>query len=181
MNVKSIAAGAALLLVGIGIGGSMNSETPSDERFVAANGTQQKLVTAPSETTVTTAAPTTTTTEASTTTTTEAPTTTTTAPPPKWVKVATLTGQGDKSGAPYTLQGGQQRVTYSCSMPADGYVGSTTFRPTDDFFESFDCETEEGKTKASGNSMMYEDAGTYHVDVNATPNNSWSITIEELR
>jgi hypothetical protein len=187
LNVKKIAAGAALLVVGIGIGASTGSQDETDTTAVvtAAEGSsRQKLAplkaTEATSVPTTAPAPTTTMTQAPTTTSTEAPTTTTTQPASKWVKVTTLTGQGDKNGPLYTLQGGQQRVTYSCSMPADGYVGASSFYPTGGF-ESFSCETEDGKPRASGSTMLYEESGTYHIEVNATPNNSWSITIEELR
>lgn len=180
MNVKAIAAGAALLLVGIGIGGSMNSDEDKqpETRYVTADGTKQRLVPAPSETAVTTAAPTTTTTGAPSTTTTEAPTTTTTTATPKWVTVSKLTGRGSKNGPQFQLQGGEQRVKYSCSMPADSYVGSTSFWID---LDRFSCETEEGKPSMSGDSQLYLDSGSHHFEINATPNNSWSITIEELR
>ena len=121
---------------------------------------------------------TTTTTEAPTTTTTEAPTTTTTKPAPQWVTVSKLTGQGSKNGPPFMLQGEQQRVKYYCRMPADSYVGSTSFWIDS---ERFSCETESGSPSGSGDSMLYLEAGSQHFEINATPNNTWSITIDELR
>lgn len=175
-KVKLVVAGAALFLLGMAVGAAGNSkeEEQPAAQAATAGGSQQKLVPA---TTATTAAPVTTTTQPPTTTTTLAPTTTTTAAP-KWTTVARLTGTGDKLGPMFALQGGQQRIKYSCSMPSDGYVGGSRF---DVGGSDFSCETEEGKPRSSGDSMLYEDAGSYHFEINATPNNTWSISIEELR
>lgn len=86
LNGKVIAGGAALLLIGIGIGTSSNPESKKTQQPVSVNGsTQQGSV--ESTTTTAPAATSTTMTEPPTTTTTAAPTTTTTALPAQAVKI----------------------------------------------------------------------------------------------
>jgi hypothetical protein len=115
-----------------------------------------------------------------------------TAPPtaPKtavWTKVASFNGTGSKNGTVFQLLGGQQRLSWTCSMPTSGYTGSSGFyvesNESSTFTEgSFDCNTEAGHPSNSGETLLYMNhAGPYHFKVLATPNNTWTVTIEELR
>ncbi len=104
-----------------------------------------------------------------------------------WLKVSTFTGSGTKNGPVFELQGGQQRLSWTCSMPSSGYTGSSGFyvESTDSSLDSegsFDCTTQAGRISDTGQTLLYiTHAGPYYFKVLATPNNTWTVTIEEFR
>jgi hypothetical protein len=116
------------------------------------------------------------------------PTSTSSAPKAKtWMKVSTFSGSGNKNGPVFQLHGGQQRLSWSCSMPPSGYTGSSGFyvESTESSLYSegsFNCNTEAGRISDSGETLLYMTrAGTYYFKVLATPNNTWTVAIEEQR
>lgn len=170
---------AASVLTVLAIAGSASS---GDKKDPAALATQQGKVTAttaapPAAAPATTAKIVTTTTEAPTTTTTEAPTTTTTRLA-AWVKVATLTGTGDKNGSTFALQGGEQRLRWSVTgyrPGVDPHVVSTSF-----YVEPGSGAPSDQNGPGSDSSSVYNEAGNYHIEV-LSANANWTVTLEELR
>jgi hypothetical protein len=81
----------------------------------------------------------------------------------------------------FSLQGGQQRIRWTCSMPQTSYTGGGYFHIGG---SSFSCDTEQttGTYSTSGDSLLYLAAGSqYFFSVNATTNNTWSVVLDELR
>jgi hypothetical protein len=181
VNIKKIVLIAGGSLLALGVIGSLaggSKKTPTAQSGSVTTTSQLVLRAAEVPTT---AAPTTTTTEAPTTTT-EAPTTTTTelapvVPAQSWVTVARWSADGEAQGPPFTLQGGQQRIAYSCHLGSgnqfdDGvalYVQGPSWTPNSN------C------TGKGGTNLLYNGAGTYHFQSIGLSGDTFTITIQELR
>jgi predicted extracellular nuclease len=175
MNVKKVLLIAGGSVFALGVIGSFagQSQTKSNQK-----GTVVTTQPAAPNVTATTAAPATTTTKAPTTTTTEAPTTTTTARTPTWTKVTTLSGTGNKNGPTFTLQGGQQRLRWSVvgyRPDVDPAVVSVSF-----YIQPSSDAPSEQNGPGSDSASLYENAGSYHIEV-LDANANWTVTLEELR
>lgn len=173
MNIKMIAAGAALFFVGVGVGASSqpDSETKQDGKVTAASGagTQQKLV----ETTVTTAAPTTTTQPPTTTTT--LPPTTTTIQAPKWTAVASLSGAATKQSPSFAIRSEEQRLTYTCRGSGGG---GCIFAVNEGSYPAFHTSPDHA---GADTTSMHLDPGTYHLEVDIIGDWTFTVKVEELR
>jgi hypothetical protein len=89
------------------------------------------------------------------------------------VAVASISGQASKSSAPFTLQGGQQRITWTCN---NEYPGGSCYLYVDPSSAWFAI----GHGGQHDQTNAYLDPGTYHLSADSA-NNSWTLSIEELR
>lgn len=105
-----------------------------------------------------------------------ATTSTTTAPKP-WVAVASLSGTASKLGAPFHLNGGQQRITWKCQGAGGGgcifYVkkvgsSSTGWSTSPDH-------------NGADTSQAYLAAGDYYLEVYIVGSWTATMSLEELR
>lgn len=119
---------------------------------------------------------------------TPAPTTTTTAPKVKtWVTAATFSGTGSLNGAPFTLQGGQQRITWTCNFINGHSYQSTSFNVMDDSHSGNSsiadnqCNQDPAAPGSNGSNLLYLPSGPWHFGINSTPYVTWTVKLEELR
>jgi len=104
----------------------------------------------------------------------------------QWVVVASLSGDTDKTGQVFSLQGGEQRLDYSIASTGVTDYGDMAIAGIYVMDAGTDLNTEGGFPEVSpdgggaASTMMYKSAGGYYLAVTSA-NCNWVVNVYELR
>lgn len=175
-----VVVGVAALLLGLIIGAaagaaskSKNTNVASQVTSTTASATSTSAAPAPTAP-ASTAAPVT----ASATTQPPATAAPTTPAPAKWVTVFTFSGQGVKASNNFNLTGGQTQLIYSAKGDVSIYLYPSDHQESEGGFPIAECPA----TCQNQQTRVQVDApGAYYFDINAVPDATYSMVIQEYR
>jgi len=105
--------------------------------------------------------------------------------PSQWILVASLSGDADKTGGVFSLQGGEQRLEYDIASTGVTEYGDMAMAGIYVMDAGTDLNTDGGFPEVApdgggaDSTMMYRPAGDYYIAVNSA-NCNWAVNVYEL-
>ncbi len=97
-----------------------------------------------------------------------------------WVEVVTLTGNADKPSPSFTLEGGDQKLTYTIKGDTAPVIGVFVEKAGWDMEKDGGLPVAMVQEAGAGSETMSKDAGDYNIFVKSA-NCDWTVTVEEKR